>query len=241
MKPLHIFLVVLLLVTTQTKAQNYFGLLSSGQQMVSAGLNSSPHLNAEACYMMVVKQPHAFAERYGIMAHANFPIFSQKGMDLDLFIGAGALIDISGDLKSVAGLSWKFSRTSDLNGSYVHTGFKFDLLPGYYGNKWVVAPHFALSYQPLINIRHKEYAKKAFSQLYPNGQGKYRAPVDGWFYQNNITIETGIGLAYVRPGWQVNFQAGFRHQPNNLSLMALPDIGIMPFYGRIHFGYNIGQ
>lgn len=224
-----------------TTAQNYFGLLNEGKQIISAGINANPHLNANADYLFGFDNQSSFIERYGIIAQANFPIFSQKGFDFDLRLGAGALLNFAGNFKAISGLSWNISRTSDINGRYLHSGFKLEILPGYYGKKWAFAPHLSFNYQPWINIKHSEYAINAFQDLYPNNNGQYKAPKDGWFYQNNFTLQTGFGIAFFQPKWHLNLTAGFQHQPNRLGVIALPDIGIMPFYGGLNFGYSLSK
>lgn len=241
MKNSLILCVLCLCSMTDIYAQNYFGLLNEGRHIISAGANANPHLNANADYFFGFENPNKFIERYGFLAQVNFPIFSQKGFDFDFRIGAGALIAFTEKFKSIAGLSWNFSRTEDLNGRYLHSGFKIDVFPGYYGSKWVFTPHFSLNYQPWINLKHSEYTKNAFMDLYPNQDGQYKSPKDGWFYQNNFTLQTGIGIAYFQPHWHLNLTAGFQHQPNRLGLIALPDIGILPFYGGVNFGYSILQ
>jgi hypothetical protein len=141
----------------------------------------------------------------------------------------------------LTGLTWNFSRTANLNGRYFHSGFKIDFLPGYYGNKWAFALHLALNYQPFIHIKHSDYAKNDFKDLYPNNNGKYTSPQDGWFSQNNLTLQTGIGVTYFQAKWHLNLTAGFQYQPNKLGLIASPDIGILPFYGGLNFGYSIAD
>lgn len=239
MKTKIIVLIIIFITFQRTHAQNYLGLLHESSQVLSAGVNANPNLNANADYLFGFGNEGKTIERYGIIAQANFPIFSQKGFDFDFRVGAGALVAFSEKFKSIVGLSWNFSRTADLSGRYVHSGFKIDLLPGYYGNKWVFAPHLAFNYQPWINIKHSDYAIKAFEDLYPNGNGQYKAPKDGWFYQNHFTLQTGVGVAYFKPNWHINLTAGFQHQPNMLGVVALPDIGIMPFYGGVNVGYVI--
>lgn len=239
MKKIAVAFAFFLTGTTVTNAQNYFSLLNDGRHIISAGTNANPQLNAHADFLMGFDHQSRFIERYGIVAHANFPLFSQRGLDFDLRLGAGALISFADRFKSIAGLSWNFSRTADINGRYFHSGFKLDFLPGYYGNKWVFAPHFSFQYQPWIHIKHSEYAINAFRDLYPNNDGSFKAPKDGWFYQNHITLQTGVGIVYFQPNWHLNLTAGFQHQPNRLGIVALPDIGIMPFYGGVNFGYVI--
>ena len=239
MKCYKFILPLLLLFQLSAKSQNLFGLLNDGQHILSAGVNANPNLNANADYLFALEQREGTVHRFGILTQANFPLFSQKGLDFDFRIGAGALISFSEKFKSLAGVSWNFSRTQDLNGRYFHSGFKIDLLPGYYGNRWVFAPQLSLNYEPFINIKHSDYAKQAFQDLYPSGNGQFNAPKDGWFTQNNLTLQTGIGVTYFQPNWHINLTAGFQHQPNRLGLIALPDIGIMPFYGGVNFGYSI--
>lgn len=236
----NLYIIILfLLSSTHLKSQNYFGLLNDGRHIISVGSNANPHLNANADYFYGFDSQGKFIERYGFLAQANFPIFSQKGFDFDFRLGAGALVSFSDKFKSIAGLSWNFSRTQDLNGRYFHSGFKIDILPGYYGSKWVFAPHLSLNYQPWINIKHSEYAINAFQDLYPNNDGQHKAPKDAWFSQNNITLQTGLGVAYFQPNWHINLTAGFQHQPNKIRLNAFPDVGILPFYGGVNFGYSI--
>ncbi|MCU0352074.1 MAG: hypothetical protein MUF43_14800 [Flavobacterium sp.] len=114
-----------------------------------------------------------------------------------------------------------------------------DILPGYYGEKWVFASHLSMNYQPWMNIQHNDNAKQAFTDLYPNGNGTFTSPKDGWFYQNNILFQTGLGIAYRQPMWQLNVTAGFQYQPNSLGLISFPDIGIMPFYGGVNFLFAV--
>jgi hypothetical protein len=230
---------ILLLFQITAKAQNLFGLLNDGQHVVSAGVNANPNLNANADYLYNFEQTTGTIQRFGIITQANFPIFSQKGFDFDFRIGVGSLINISNQFKALTGLTWNLSRTADLNGRFLHSGFKIDVLPGYYGNNWIFAPHLSLNYQPWINIKHSEYTINAFKDLYPNNNGQFNSPKEGWFYQNNIILQTGIGIAYFQPHWHINLTAGFQHQPNEIGLIAFPDIGIMPFYGGLNFGYSI--
>ncbi len=241
MKASIFILLASLLFLNKVNTQNLFGLLNDGQHNISAGINANPNLNANADYLFAFEQKEGTLQRFGIITQANFPLFSQKGFDFDFRIGAGALVCISNKFKVITGVTWNLSRTADLNGRYFHSGFKIDLLPGYYGSKWAFAPHLSLNYQPFISIKHSEYAKQAFQDLYPNSNGQFTSPKDGWFQQDNLTFQTGIGFAYFQPKWHLNLTAGFQHQPNRLGLIALPDIGIMPFYSGLNFGYSIAD
>lgn len=239
MKATIISIIVLVFPLSFVKAQNYFGLLNNHKQVISLGANANPNLNTNANYLFYFENQGKRIEKYGIVAQVIFPLFSQKGFDFDFRLGAGALVSLSDKLKSIAGLSWNFSRTQDLNGRYFHSGFKIDIHPGYYGSKWALAPHLSINYQPWINIKHSEYAINAFQDLYPNNNGQHKAPKDGWFYQNSITFQTGLGVTYYKPNWHINLTAGFQHQPNRLGLITFPDVGILPFYGGVNFGYSI--
>ncbi len=241
MKHRIIFLLLVISLPKIVCGQNLFGLLNDGKQILSAGINANPNLNANADYLFALAPQEATFQRFGIITQINFPIFSQKGFDFDFRVGAAALLSISNRFKSLTGLTWNLSRTEVLNGKYFHSGFKIDFLPGYYGMQWVFAPHFSCNYQPFINIKHSDYARNAFQDLYPNGNGRFNAPQDGWFYQNHVMLQIGIGVAYFQPKWHLNVTAGFQHQPNRLGLITLPDIGIMPFYGGLNFGYSIND
>lgn len=230
-----------LLLTEVATAQNYFGLLNDSNSIVSAGVNANPNLNMNADYLFSFNTPHSFFEEYGFVAHVNFPLFSQKGFDFDVKLGVGTLLKISDKFKSLSGITWGISRTANLNGKYVHSGFKLDLPPGYYGNRWAFTPHISVNYQPVIHIKHSDNAIRAFYDIYPNGIGQFSSPKNGWFYQNNLTLQTGFGIAYYKPRWHINLTAGFQYQPNKLGLVALPDIGILPFYGSVNVGYSLSN
>ncbi len=228
-----------LFIVNITNAQNYHGLLNESRHLVSVGVNANPNINANIDYLFGYEPQNKTIEQYGFVAQANFPFFSQKGFDFDFRIGAGALLKFIGRFKTITGVSLNLSRTEDINGRYFHSGFKIDLFPGYYDKKWVYATHLAINYQPWINIKHNEYAVQAFEDLYPNRNGQFNAPKNGWFYQNNIILQMGFNLVYFQPKWYLNLTAGLQHQPNRLGLFALPDIGIMPFYAGLNFGYSI--
>ncbi|GEM_PF-2309503 len=220
-------------------AQNFFGLLNDAHHFASAGIHAYPHLNASIDYLYASGHREGVLQRFGMITQVNFPLFSQKGFDFDLRVGAGALIGISGQFKTLTGLTWSLSRTADLNGRYFHSGFKVDLLPGYYGGKWAIAPHLSVNYQPLVHIKHGDYPKRAFQDLYISKDGPFTSPQDGWYRQSNLTLQTGIGIAYFRPRWNVNLIAGFQSQPNSIGLSTFADIGMMPFYSGLNFGYAI--
>lgn len=237
-KTLTVLLISAFLANALT-SQNYFGLLNAGQQTVSIGANANPNLNANADYLVGFDTQHKTIRRYGFVAQANFPLFSQRGFDFDLRIGAGALFAFTEKFRAISGISWNLSRTADINGRYIHTGFKLDLFPGYYGKRWVIAPHLAAGYQPWIHIKHSAYVIQAFQDLYPGGDGPFSGPRNGWFYQNYFLLQTGLAVAYFQPQWHLHLTAGFQQQPNRVGLVSLPDIGIMPIYGGVNFGYSI--
>ena len=216
-------------------AQNFLGLVQEGRHNVSLGVNANPILNLNADYLLQTNTDKKLLKRYAWIGHVNLPLFTQEKMDFDVKLGAVGLFQFSERLKMVSGLTWGFSRTEDINGRYLNSGFKMDLLPGYYGKKWVFAPHLSVNYQPWINIKHLEYARQAFEDLYPNGSGAFKSPKDGWFYQNSLSFQTGLGIAFTQPCWQVNMTGGFQYQPNSLGFISFPDLGIMPFY----FGVNL--
>jgi hypothetical protein len=241
MKYFQSCLMIMLFCQISARAQNWLGLLNEDPHIISAGVHANPHLNANADYLFAFEQKEETFQRFGLITQANFPLFSQQGFDFDFRVGAGSLIAFSNPFKALVGLSWNFSRTADLNGRYFHSGFKLDLLPGYYGKKWMFAPHVSLSYQAFMHIHHSDYPQQAFQDLYPNGDGAFNSPKDGWFTQNNPTLQIGLGMTYFQPKWHLNLTAGFQLQPNRLGLIAFPDVGIMPFYGGLNLGYAISS
>jgi hypothetical protein len=236
MKQVLIWFVMLAGVTT-ARAQDYFGLLSAGSQYVYVGVSAAPALMAQTGYAFGGAQVKG--KPLWLTAGVTLPLFSQKGLDAELHLGAGYRFALSGRWSMLSGLSWTLMRSEDINGRYLCTGFKLDLLPGYSTTHWMVAPHIAFDYRPWLHITHSDYAKEAFDDLYPAGSGTYTAPRNGWFVQNNLSLQMGAGLAFLRAQWNINLKAGFNWQPNRLGLVTLPDIGIMPFYGSVNVGYKL--
>lgn len=239
MKVKIIFSFIFVLIVNYANAQNYFGLVNDSGHNMSAGIYANPNLNINVDHLVSIQPKDKTFQKYGFLAQVDLPIFSQKGFDFDFRLGAGILFSFADEFKSLTGLTWNFSRTEDLNGRYFHSGFQIDVLPGYYGKNWLFAPHLSMYYQPWINIKHSEYTISAFRDLYPSNNGEYNFPRNGWFYQNYVSFQTGIGVGYFQSKWNVNLRAGFQHQPNRLGIVALPDIGILPFYGGVNFNYSI--
>lgn len=237
-----IFLGVLVFINLEyLLAQNYFGLLHSGKHFANVGIEANPHLNANVDYMYRPENLNPAGNRLGVLAQFNLPLFTENSFDFDVRIGAGYFVSFSKSFKMISGVSWGFHRTVDLNGRYFSTGFKIDLLPGYYGQKWTIAPHLSLDYRPLLRIKHSTYSRSAFQDIYHGGTATYSGPKDGWFYQNYLLVQSGIAFSFVQPLWNINMTAGFQHHPNKLGLITLPDIGILPFYGELNFGYLIDE
>lgn len=165
-------------------------------------------------------------------------MFSQKGLDFDVNAGVATQLKFTNRFQMISGFSFALRRTEDLNGKYFNTGLKLDLLPGLYTTNWVVAPHLGLDYRPFIHIKHKAYATNTFKEL---GSTAYSAPENGWFTQNNLLPQIGIGTAYFKQNWNINLVAGLQHQPNKVGLVSLPDIGLLPFYGHVNFAHKVGK
>lgn len=143
------------------------------------------------------------------------------------------------ELRAISGISWNLSRTADINGRYIHAGFKLGFFLGYYGKEWVIASHLAAGYQPWTYIKHSAYVIEAFQDLCPGRAGPFSDPGNGWFYQNYLLLRTGPAVAYFQSKWHLHPTAGLQQQPDRVGLVSLPDIGIMPIYGGVNFGYSI--
>ncbi len=217
--------------------QNYTGLLNDAAHMVSAGLNADPGLNVHADYFAGIQTNRALVPRLCLISRVNFPIFAQKWLNFDFQLGVGCLWNFDERWMALSGLSWHFSRTEDVTGRYLHSGFKLDLYPGYRRGLWAVFPHLGLQYQPWIHLKAGDYARQAFQDLYPDGGEPAYGPKTGWYYQNHFVFQSGLGFGYFPSRWQVNLCAGFQHTFNRLGIVTFPDVGVMPFYGTVNFGY----
>ncbi len=239
MKTIYFLCILVLLSFNFLNAQMFPFILDNSSKMVSVGVSANPHLNSNVDFMYTLNTKHSLISRIGFYSQINIPLFSQNGLDVDIRFGTSALLNFSENFKSIAGLSWNISKTEDLNGKYLHSGFKIDILPGFYSDNWVMAPHGSFHYQPLVYVSHSEIAQSTFNDLYPNNNGVYNSPKDGLFYQNNLIFQFGVGCIYKQSDWFVNMTAGLQHQYNKLGINALPDIGILPFYGGVNFGYSL--
>lgn len=222
-------------------AQYYNGMLSEQRHQVTAGMHASPHLSAVAGYQYTSRIHFSWMHTVAFHTHFRVPLFSQTGHDINWSAGAVGLSKLSEKFQIRTGLAYNLSKTADLNGKYITSGFTLDCLSGYYGEKWILGVHLAARYLPWIHIRHSTYATQAFNDLYPSGTGTYTAPRDGWFIQQNLVLQTGAGVTYLHKNWNLQLIGGFQFQPNKLGLRSLPDIGIMPFYGGLVFGYGFGK
>lgn len=214
-------------------AQHYFGLLYPNRALANVSVQADPALGFGSGYFIAPAKMRLGQIPLGVGGSLHIPLSAGQGFDFDLTLGAGCLIDISERFKTIAGLSWGLHRSADLNGRYWNTGLKLDLYPGRYGDRWVIAPHLGLDWRPFVHLRHSAYAREAFQGL----NGKYDAPQDGWFRQRFWQQQIGLSVLYYRPRWNVQLTAGWQHYWNRLGINLLPDIGILPFYGGLNFGY----
>lgn len=240
-KQLRFLVIVSLLSANRLHAQYDNGLLQQKPHNVSIGAQTSPHLSGVVSYLYNSRMHTERISKIGFTTQLRIPLFSQSGSDISWNSGVVGLSGISGKFKLRTGLAWELGRSSDLNGNYLLSGFKLDLLPGFYGEKWILGVHLSVNYLPWIHIRHSDYSKEAFHDLYPSGSGTYSGPKDGWFVQQNLLLQTGVGMTYLHKNWNLQFVGGLQLQPNQIGIFSLPDIGIMPFYGGITFGYAWGK
>lgn len=236
------FLILSTLLFAKTaEAQFDNGLMQQTPHNLSVGAQASPHLSAVVSYLYNSRVQLPLFDKTGFTTQLRLPLFSQSGTDISWNGGVVGISGISGKFKLRTGLVWELGRSSDLNGNYLLSGFKLDLLPGFYSEKWIMGVHLSVNYLPWIHIRHSDYAKEAFHDLYPSGSGTYMGPKDGWFIQQNLLLQTGIGMTYLHRNWNLQLVGGLQLQPNQIGVFSLPDIGIMPFYGGMTFGYAFGK
>ncbi|MCU0419961.1 MAG: hypothetical protein MUC38_09915 [Cyclobacteriaceae bacterium] len=240
MKRMLLSLLLLAATNQMMLAQNYWGLLYPNAQVVSAGVNANPGMNVSADYL---SSPSGFTwnnRPVALVGSVTMPLFSQKGFDIDVRVGAGTIFEFNNSFKILSGVSWGFHRSEDINGRYINTGFKLDFYPGHYGSKWVLAPHIGIDYRPWVHIWHSDYVKAAFNDLH-SSPASFNGPVDGWFHQRYMRLQLGFSSTYFRERWNVNVIAGFQYDSNKLGLTTLPDIGILPFYGGVSMGYVLSN
>ncbi len=221
----------------QMCAQHYFGLLYPDRTLLNASVHADPSLGFGGSYFASREKMHLGKAPLGIGGSLHIPLSAVQGFDFDLRLGAGCLLDIHARFKTIAGLSWGLHRSADLNGRYWNTGLKLDLYPGHYGERWVIAPHLGLDWRPVVHLLHSAYAREAFQGL----NGNYTTPQDGWFRQRFWQQQLGLSALHYRPRWNVQLTAGWQHYWNRKSITLLPDIGILPFYGSLRFGYLLAE
>lgn len=221
-------------ISTIAYSQQYFGLLQSRPHSVNMSVGAAPHLDASIGYLYASDSLRLGGLPVGIAANIAAPLFSQQsGFDASLRAGAGVLVPFGGAWKMLTGLSWGLHRTEDISARYWTTGLKLDLYPGWYGQSWMIAPHLALDYRPLVHLEHKEYARQAFQNLYPNANTPQREAQNGWFSQQFFLTQTGVSAAYFQERWNINVVMGLQQHWNRLGILFLPDVGLMPIYGVV--------
>jgi len=239
MRKIFNFLILLSIFhSSEILSQNLFGLLSEGEDITSLGFGANPHMDAGLDFMDISKKSENPIERYGFFFSFSMPVFTSDGLDYDLKLGVCALIRHKKQFKSITGITWNFSRTEDINGRYFHSGIKWEILPGQYGKKWAAAPHFGIHYQPFLNVRQKDYGSRTFENLKQNSISEVQKSDISWHLQNYLRFELGLGIAHYDQNYNFNLIGGYSHLRNEPGLIALPELGILPFYSRVNLGYS---
>lgn len=179
--------------------QNYFSLAHPSKSMVNMGLHADPHMNAQVDFNYSNPEKNSLLQRVGLCFQLHIPIFSQKGFDFDAGIGPIVRLKINSNYSVFGGLQWNISKSEDINAKYIHSGLKLDIIPAFQKNNHLIGFHTGVHYQPWIHIKHKDYAMRRYIDLYPNGNGTYMGPKDGWFTQPYVCIQTGIAYSYLKP------------------------------------------
>jgi len=231
------YIVLIFLISLfKAESQNHFGTLHQGNHYNNFGIMANPHLVFNTDYRASLPNVRLFGQKINFILTFSVPLFTSNWFDIDGRLSSSYLIDITGDFKTIIGLSYNLSRSEDINGSYYTFGRKVDLYPGYFGDTWVFAPHFSVDYRPLVYIKHKANAIEAFEDLYPNSKGKYNAPKDGLYYQTLFIWQFGLTAIHRTPERNINITGGFQYMPNKLDIISFPELGILPIYGGINVG-----
>src|SRR5689334_17690400 len=131
MKTLSTFICFVAAITLH--AQEFNSVLYEPGHFAQAGVSASPQLNVQLGYatsfknILLNKQPVIF------VSYVNLPLFSQQQLDIDLHVGAGSLLAFTKKFKMISGFSVDVYRTENINGRFINSGFRLQLLPGYYG------------------------------------------------------------------------------------------------------------
>jgi hypothetical protein len=237
----YLLLLLLLAGFQCAHAQNYFGLLHQAKQTGQFHIAASPSLQLGWDYLISFAGIQLKNRPVGWGASLSMPLFSQEGLDIDFSAGAGYLLPLKNKIQLLTGVKYGFYRTQDINARYINHGIKLDVFPGYYGSKWLFAAHFAIDYRPFVHIRHRAYAKQAFQDLYPHGNGPYTAPQNGWFTQNMRFGSYGICVAYRQEKWHVRMVIDYHCPLTGLGYKIIPELGMMPFNAYAAFCYLISR
>ncbi|MCU0391858.1 MAG: hypothetical protein MUE81_12130 [Thermoflexibacter sp.] len=236
-----IFIFSLSFLALISQAQNHFGLLQNARQTAQVQFTANPALSMGFDYLMRVEKVKIKGKPIGIGASLAFPLFSQSQLDIDVSLGASYLAEIKNNWHILSRLKYGFYHTEDINGRFFNHGLRLDLYPMYRKKTWAFAGHLALDYRPFVHITHKEYAKKAFQDLYPNNDGNYAMPQSGWFSQNLLFVNYGIAITYTKEKWNVNFTIDYARSLAKLGNVFMPDIGIIPFSANLGIGYRLAK
>lgn len=220
---------VLLIISCYTFSQSYDVLNYENKHIVSMGVSANPEMNVSVDYMFHKTETNHLDFAY--TAGINIPTSTSYKFDFDVHAGIASKIYTKNRWGIIGGINWENSFTADLNGDYFTTGLSCDILPGYFGKNWTITPHLGIRYMPFIHIKQSSYPLEAFDDL--DSQVNYEKH-DGWFTQTNLISKMGLNIGRNFQFGTIQLMFGYQHIYNKLSLIALSDIGIMPFYGSVN-------
>lgn len=236
------FLVTLCFFGQGLISQNILGVLTNASSLGQISTEANLGLNIRFDYLTTLQTFKLKSEPVMVGGGWNVPFFSQEnGADTDLFLTSAFNWKLKNKFQMPTGLRLGAHFSEDISARYFNYGLRIDLFPGRAGERWFFGGHFSFDYRPFVFIKHKEWSKRAFENLYPDGEGKFTAPENGWFTQHMRFGNYGVAIAYNRPQWGFNFLLDYQCPLTPLGFKIIPEIGMFPFSAMVGYVYLLGK
>lgn len=133
------------------------------------------------------------------------------------------------------------STAGNINGNFAALGFDLALAPGYRAENWFANLWIGGQYKLATHIAHSDYARRAFTDRYPDAPTASNAPQDGWYRTNAWIWQVGANGGYQIGAVALSLNLGLQVFQSESGAQLLPDIGLMPFYGHFGIVYCFGK
>lgn len=199
---------------------------------VALEVAAAPSLGIEASYGRRLRLPG----RGLLVPGASFglPVAAARdGRTYDAALGVSWVAPLWRGLGITGVVSFTLASARNPNADLVGLGLDLSLAPGWYAARWFVAAELGWAPNYALHVKHRAALAATFSDRYPDGHAG-DGPRDGWYRGTANRLRAGLqaGVA-IRRRVSLYAGAGFSHSPGELGVVVFPDVGLLPFFGRV--------